>query len=714
MHNSLSKLVIVLQVVLLCAPFCVRSEGSNKHHTTAKKATAPLIEELAAGTDFSFLYDGKLSQDILPHWKQSNSTRSLGGGRTLQLTIYRDPETGLEISKEVTLFSESPAVECILRFRNTGTRDTPIIEKILPLDLHFTAGGAGKVVLHYARGSMGRPEDFIPVDQEVGSGAELNLAHYVLQGTNHVDGQLPFFNLQGQGGGLIGAVGWTGQWAVRVRGESGRTVALQAGQQTTHLKLHPGESIRTPRILLLQWQGNNRFVGHNQFRKLLLAHYVPRIDGQVIVPPVSASNAFVYQYEAIAKKTGRNPLEVVSQLKPGEEKSLQGLTDDALNWVNETNQLDFIRGMPAVGIENYWLDAGWFEGEWPFGVGSWIPDPQKFPHGLKLVGDAAHQRGFKFLLWFEPGRVGQGSEIATQHPEWVLHRPEEGRLGGLFNYGDPAALRWMTQTLSGKITDWGIDIYRQDSNICPLPFWRSADDPDRQGIAEIRWVEGLYGLWDGLLRAHPKLIIDNANWRITGPDIEVLSRSVGSLTRSETECGGIPHPIATQVQTAELSLWAPIAAGTVNGFDPYTFRSAATNGVGSGLDLRSSYVTLDQIRRGIEELKSLRPFWLGDYYPLTDITLDEHAWAGWQFHRPDLKGGFAVFFRRPLSQQPALETGLMGLDRASSYDVTFARDYEVSEKRRMTGDQLMHLRVEVDSTPGSMLIRYQQADDMRQ
>jgi alpha-galactosidase len=153
-----------------------------------------------------------------------------------------------------------------------------------------------------------------------------------------------------------------------------------------------------------------------------------------------------------------------------------------------------------------------------------------------------------------------------------------------------------------------------------------------------------------------------------------------------------------------------MSIGTVNGFDLYTFRSGATNGVGSGLDLRASYVPLDQAKRGIEELKSLRPFWLGDYYPLTEITLDEQAWAGWEFHRPDLKGGFAVFFRRSLSSQAALETGLHGLDPAATYDVTFAKTYKVAEKRRMTGKQLTHLHVEIDSKPGSLLIRFQQAD----
>ena len=34
------------------------------------------------------------------------------------------------------------------------------------------------------------------------------------------------------------------------------------------------------------------------------------------------------------------------------------------------------------------------------------------------------------------------------------------------------------------ITDEGIDLYRQDYNIDPLNYWRTADTPERQGITE--------------------------------------------------------------------------------------------------------------------------------------------------------------------------------------------------------------------------------------
>jgi hypothetical protein len=104
--------------------------------------------------------------------------------------------TGLEVTSEITTFSGAPAVECILRLRNTGTRDTPIIENILPLDLKFTPAGAGKIVMHYAHGSVGKVEDFLPIDKEVVSGTEIDMVHYVMKGDDQVDSQAPYFNLE--------------------------------------------------------------------------------------------------------------------------------------------------------------------------------------------------------------------------------------------------------------------------------------------------------------------------------------------------------------------------------------------------------------------------------------------------------------------------------------------------------------------------------------
>src|SRR6185437_11545152 len=626
----------------------------------------PLIERVKSGIPFSFVYGGKPSKDILPSWKRVESEQRLVDGRTRHLITFTDPSTRLAITEELISFPNRAAIEMMLWLKNGGIGDTPILENILPLDLRFTAPGNGGIIFHHVLGSASRrptadgsdslARDYSPIDESMEPMSDTTLVHYVMKNGVHVESYLPFFNMQWKNGGLIGAVGWTGQWMVRSRRDARRNITLQAGQQTTHLKLHPGESIRTPRILLIGWQGRDWLAAQNELRRLLVAYYLPRINGHVAMPPVAHTGAYVLIFDAIAKTTGKNPLDILPTLRQSDLDGKHGYSDPnaALNYVTEKNQLALVNKMPDVGIEAYWLDAGWFVGLWPNGRGSWVPN-KNFPGGLKPLADAAHKRGMKFLLWFDPEGVGPESIIAKEHPEWVLHQPDEGRWGGIFRFSDPAALKWMIQLLSDRIRDWNIDIYRNDRNTCPLPFWEAADTPDRKGITEIRQIEGLYALWDALRQRFPKLVIDNANWRITGPDLEAMTRTIGSLTRSELTSGGLPHPTADQAQTQELSLWIPLDSNLLHAVDPYNFRSTATTGVGIGLDLQSPYVPIGELKKAISELKDLRPYWLGDYYPLTKISLDDNAWSGWQFNRPDLGEGFAVLFRRPKSAQTAME-----------------------------------------------------------
>jgi alpha-galactosidase len=669
-----------------------------------------VIAKAVENVPFSFLYGGRPSSEILPQWDQERKTQALPGDREHRVLTYRDRRTGLEIINESTVYNSLQAVDWVVRLRNTGSVDTPILENLRALDLGFHPSGSGAILLHQASGSIVShlAEDFMPLEARVAPGGAFTMVHYDMKGAEHVGGQLPYFDLQWQDGGVIGAVGWSGQWEVYIRRDSARGLTLQAGQQGVHLKLHPGESFRTPSILLVQWRGEQRVLGHNLLRRLLVTYYVPRIEGKVALPPVAATTAYVHIFDGIAKKTGKNPLDVLPTLRQEDLNPDHGFPspDDALNAVNEQNQLDYIRKMPLVGIEAYWMDAGWFVGGWPYGVGNWDPDPKKFPHGLKPLGDAAHQKGLKFLLWFEPERVSPGTAIEKQHPEWVLHFQKEGKWGGRFNFGDSAARQWITDLLSKHIQEWGIDIFRNDNNICPLPFWLAADAPDRRGITENQDIEGLYAVWDGLLKRHPHLEIDNANWRITGPDIEAMKRTIGSLTRSEITSGGLPHPVSDQAQTAELNLWIPLDANVLHGLTPYSFRSTATTGVGIGLDLRSDYIPRDDLTKAIAQLKELRPYWLGDYYPLTAINFDENAWCAWQFDRPDLKAGYTIFFRRPKSSEAAFDAALRGVDSNADYEVTFAETYDVKEKRVITGAELGKLRVEIGSAPGVMLVRY--------
>jgi alpha-galactosidase len=630
----------------------------------------------ASRPPFSFTYGGKSSREFLASWERKTSDVAEVDGRQKHTITYADPVSGLQVVCELSRFADFRAVEWVLYFRNTGKTNTPILEEIRPLDLGIATPADSSVMLRRGNGSRCAPSDFQPTDEPVAVPAEINLAP---NGGRSSDGVLPFFNLQWHGGGLVGAIGWSGQWALRLQRVTGGALTLQAGQQLTHFTLHPGESVRTPRILLTLWQGHDPLRGHNLFRRLLIAHYQPKRNGEVAVAPLAWLSWFAF---------------------------------NAGNDVNEENQIDWVARTAKTGIEGYWLDAGWFEGGWPGGAGTWVPGAKRFPRGLKPIGEAARKAGMPFVLWFEPERVAANSAIAREHPEFVLKCKKsvadpasQMPAGDLFNLGDPAARVWLTDYLSKCFAEWGVDIFRNDFNIEPLRFWREADAPDRQGITEIRYIEGLYQLWDDLVRRRPGLTIDNCASGGRRIDLETTSRSY-PLWRSDNQCGGKANPVADQSQTAGLSLYVPQHAAGAWAFDPYSFRSVATMGASLCPDIRNKDLPVDAVNLALGEVKELRPLYFGDYYPLFAINDSEQAWCGWQFDRPELGRGFGMVFRRAKAANASADVALRGLDPQAKYEVEFRDSYVVKEKRTMTGAELAQQHIEIGSAPGSLLILY--------
>jgi alpha-galactosidase len=676
---------IILFVAVTASSVRAASDEVSTVHAWASKAwlgKSASTAQPASGFEqntppFSFVYAGAPSFKFLASWRVATSQTPLADGREKHAITYTDPATGLQVVCELTLFSDFPAADWVLHLHNAGNADTPIIESLRPLDLGIVVPADGKVVLHRSNGSRLEPVDFLPSDQAVEKRANIRLTP---NGGRSSDGVLPFFGLQWPRGGLVGAIGWSGQWAMQLCRDAADRVTLQAGQQTVRLTLHPGESMRTPRILLVSWQGDDQTRGHNLFRRLLMAHYLPRRNGEIAIAPTA---------------------------------SLGWWSFGGGDAYDEANQLAWIGKLAKTGLECYWMDAGWFDGGFPNGVGNWRPKAKNFPNGLKPLGDAAHREGKKFVLWFEPERVNPDSRIAKEHPEWVLHADPKKRQfdvfhpgDGLFNLGNPAARQWLASRLSQCVQDWGIDVLRIDFNIDPLCFWNTADSLDRQGMTEIRYVEGLYQLWDELIRRHPSLTIDNCASGGRRIDLETVSRSY-PLWRSDTGClGPNSKPIGDQIQVAGLSLYVPQHCGGIWGFDPYTFRSAATMGGTFCGDLRANEFPQELVRQATEEIKTLRPLYFGDYYPLFEINSSEEAWAGWQFDRPELGRGFAVVFRRSKCPKAFADLKPQGLDPHATYNVEFRETYAVKETRTIKGAELAKLRVQISSAPGSLLIVY--------
>jgi alpha-galactosidase len=522
--------------------------------------------------------------------------------------------------------------------------------------------------LQHLTGDVCGERSFLPLETEVEPGKTVALAP---DGGRSSNGAFPFFNVQYGDEGMITAIGWSGQWRTTLERSAAGPTALRAGMEKLSLRLHPGEKIRTPRILVLPWKGD-RLVAHNRFRRLMLFEYAPRQNGRPLRLPVAL--------QCFDRYTSAQP-----------------------DWGTEAAQIRALKAAFNAGCDAHWLDAAWFEGGFPNGVGNWFCPPQRFPNGLKPLSDACHQLGLKFIVWFEPERVAPGTQIAREHPEFVFG----GDKGGLFKLGDPAARRWLADLLARRITEFGLDTYRNDFNIDPLGFWRQADAPDRQGLTEIRYVEGHYALWDELLAGYPGLSIDNCASGGRRIDLETCRRSV-PLWHSDTGCSP-GHANWNQTQIYGLSLYVPLFGACAWTPEAYDLRSAATAGVICQFPVLDEKFSFQAARAALAEVKENQKYWYGDFYPLTPCALGPGALIAWQLHRSDLNAGIVLAFRHSECPYPALQTGLRGLNPQAFYLVDFFDEARAKQQRTMTGRQLMNnFELRMSKRGTSLLVRYQQ------
>jgi len=647
----------------------------------------------------SFRWAGAPSKTFLEGWELQTSSEEAAGG-SLTHVARTDPGSGLGVTLHIRRFDDFPAIDWVAEFENRGCADTPIIEDIEPLDISIPVPPEERLRLHHANGSSCRMDDFLPLTTDLPPNSRKALAP---QGGRSSNGAFPFMNLQGEGCGLVLAVGWSGQWAALFeRGQD--ALRLAAGMERTHLRLQPGERIRTPRILSLVWQGDDPALGNNLLRRLLIAHYLPRIQEQLVTPP-AAQCLQAYYY-----LTG----------KAGEQYEMKALPKAA-----------------AVGADAYWIDACWYgtEAQWWEAVGSWEVNRERFPNGLKPISDAAHKAGMKFVLWFEPERVRPKSQLHREHPEFLLTNPADPS-NLLLNLGSPDARWHITDLVSRLITENGVDIYRQDFNFDPLPYWQAADAPDRIGVSEIRHVEGLYEFWDDLRRRHSQVWIDNCASGGRRIDLETVSRSLPLWPSDFPDVVGLPYGaglhVGDQCINAGLARWVPLFGGGVWNFTPYSTRGQIIGGFTFGFhidekdfppDAPPTVVThndvlakgrtlldddfpLDAVRAAIEEWSSIRQFFLGDFFLLLPLTVSYHDWCAWQLHREDLESGVAIFFRRHRSPFPTMEVALNCIVPDAQYDVSESRGYQEAPPKRIHGRELARLSVTILDKPGSVLLRY--------
>ncbi len=659
-------------------------------------------EMLARHDGFSFTYGGAPVGGALRSW-QSHEQRAHDGEAFARVTTTAtDPATSLEVRVEANVHSDFPAVEWVLHLRNASDSDTPLIEGLLPLDAALPLPAGAACTVRHSKGALCSPEDFEVQERALRPRGELRLHPGGGRSSSEV---LPFFNVMWGGRGAVLAIGWTGEWAACFSRTEEGTLQVRAGMERTRFVLHPGEEVRTPRILMLFWEGDS-MRGHNLLRRFLLEHDRPRPHGEPLVAPLCNGN------------WGGTPADV-------HEENVRRIAEE---------------GLP---FEYYWIDAEWFgrAGHWMENAGHWEPRKDLYPQGFRPISDALHRAGRKLLLWFEPERVAPGTPWFEELKPWLLDVPREQAItwsdygehlspaewvkmesarnqlnagDRLLDLGNPEARRFLTEFLSARITEFGIDCLRWDSNIAQIAYWRHADAQDRQGVTEIRYVEGQYALWDELLRRHPGLIIDNCASGGRRIDLESIGRAT-PLWRTDYSVGH-RDPIAAQCHTLGLLHWVPlngVGGGYLKDWDNYTLRSNMSAALVVGLwgqgDARQERIPDDypfaHARALLEQYLAVRRFYHGDFYPLTQYTRASDAWMAYQLHLPDTGEGLVVVLKRPQSPFTRATFPLQALEPGQEYEF---RDWDTSRPWAVTGRAAMEegLPVELAGRPDSALILY--------
>lgn len=549
----------------------------------------------------------------------------------------------MQIELSIRRYHEADAVEWFIELYDDSPYDTQILEDVRFADLTLEfAPQTSPFFLDY-NGSNEQLCDFLENRTQLFHRARRNLR---CEGGRSSSMQMPYFNILMDGYGYTLAIGWSGQWqAELVRpGDEGRLV-FTAGMEDTRFRLHPGERVTLPRMLMLRWEGDED-EGHNAYRRFAREQIVPRIDGEPTCSPL-----------CMTSWGGSNARKHIQNLKTIREKDLCG--------------------------ETYWIDAGWYgdapedsaeaDGLWynNAGIGDWQPAKAIYPNGMEEVADAARAQGLGFLLWYEPERAKACAERVAAHPDWYVGVRREGG-DMLLNLGNEEARAWLEGLLAAAIERYHMQVLRIDFNFGPLNFWRYGDAEDRRGLTELKYIAGLYALWDSLRERFPHLIIDNCASGGRRLDYEACRRSI-PLFRTDYTCfGRLTEPTGCQLHTYYLSRFLPVNACGVSTSqtDTYRFRSALSSGIAMGTPAADSPEEMFRwYRQMMADAKRIRPYWKGNLWPLTGCSPSERDWMAYQLHLTREDCGVILAYRRAQSQLNQLNAELREIDAQARYEL---------------------------------------------
>ena len=641
----------------------VREDGSAYYLEDALTSPASRCLFLPdAGFPFRFSYGGRPSDELLGE-EPDGSSGDIEGG-VIHFRRHWTLPDAVKCILEGRVFTRFSAVEYRLAFENPTDAPSALLTDVESLLIETNARGAQPELIKCRGGLTGvRGSDVGFTVERIALNDTSGPVGLTVTGGRSSNGDLPLFQVHDPTleAGIYVGIGWPGQWVAEVGAarKSGQ-FRLRAAMPNIHLRIPPGERIITPRILLGAYRGGER-AGGNALRRIIYEHYTPLLGGRKPLPPISFNHWFTMG-----------------------------------NDINEARMLATAQAAANLGLEYFVIDAGWFEGGFPDGVGNWTIDKAKFPNGLGPISDFVRGHGMKFGLWFEPERVAAGTRIAREHPQWVH--------GNLLWLGNKEAQDWVIDLIDTYAREYHIEWIRYDFNMDPLHEWDKLDTPETRGLAQIRHMMGLYRVLDELMRRQPTLLIEGCSSGGRRIDLETVARAHTFWKSDHTR--DIP---VLRFQVTGGNLFLPgnfLNLNLLFPAKPHEYHSLFGGPLGFGIKFAEmSQEQLDDIKQQIAQYRTIRRYLVEDYYPLFEQDLDEGTWTGWQFHDPADGSGILVAIRKPRSPYSGATLKLHDIDQARRYRLT---EITTGEAFDVTGQQLAQgFEAALPEAPGSRVWHYE-------
>ena len=594
---------------------------------------------------FTFKVDGEQfnpdewEMNLAPSTELGSAYRD---GKTENI-ILTNEEKGLQVTVEATAFDNRATCQWMVYIKNVGNKNSGVITDFYAFD---SSVDTGKADLYYSMGSDTAASDFSLIKKRLTSSAR----EFSGNEGKPTEKYLPYFNICGEGFGVVMGIGWTGQWSSTI-GQKGDSAAITVKQESFEAYLLPGEEVRSPLVSLSFYDNENALKGFNLFRSWITDS----------VYPEEITKNYYTVMEVAGPMSTRTSDEIINILD-----------NDIADYVYDE-------------ADAFWMDAGWYtynEG-WHDGVGNWTVDTSRYDNGISELSSYAKSKGLGHVLWYEPERLCRDTHfynIGSQNTEWLVDIGEENIM---WNLANEEAFNYYCEYLLASMKENGVTVYRQDFNFAPLEYWQKADAEyydGRKGICENHYITNLYRYLDYLCENIPGLIIDNCASGGKRLDLEMTYRSI-PFWRSDYNCAYHSDLFdATQSHTYGISFWLPISGANLYMQDEYAARSAIMP-----LMLMDFYSHQHPDFSFHSEQRAL----MGErYYPLEFGSFDKNKIHAMQFSTEDAKEGTALIYKRENVKTDEYTVRLNGLIAGATYEI-----YDIDkpdEKTLLTGAQLMN------------------------